>query len=65
MPGPLNVEKKSLTKSVVVDSSTYVCFNMTYHNGMNFTKKKKKFLDFETTMNLFKNLPPSLNFISD
>ena len=31
---------------------------MIHHNGMNFTKKKN--LDFETTMNLFKNLQPKV-----
>jgi len=29
-------------KFIVVDGSVYVNFNMTYHNGMNFTKIKTK-----------------------
>ena len=31
-----------LIKSVVLGGNAYVSFNMKYHKGMNFTKKKKK-----------------------
>jgi len=31
-----------LIKYVVVDGSIYVEFNVILHNGMNFTKRKKK-----------------------